>query len=703
MLMKEEKLKVSDESLGALINDIHKGVIRIPRFQREYVWKMKDTLNLFDSMYEEYPIGTIFLWDMPSQYNTMLREIADLSQPPIVKNSRYKVILDGQQRLTSLYAVVNALKIGNTDFGRVVVDLNGNAESYFKDRQPDDLQFVSVKNLLSQMPFSIIKRLNEEQQFRFESIRDVLLKYPIPVVTVSAENIRDAVRIFERINQRGKRLTRYDLICASVWSDEFNLRERVNHDIVLKHKSVFGKIPEARIPQALALITKDSAEERHQFALEVEQVTSVWDKSVKGFELAIDFVRDNLGVARSDFLPYDAFLPVLAKFFYELGLHGVSSLEHRRQLEHWYWRSAFSLRYGSATDTRMTEDANWLRQLINENTPYRDLQVDSLDLPQSYMSKTSAIARGILCILNLQQPLHFTSKTNINLNTDHFSKFTSAERHHIFPAAFLVEHGYKWYQTRILANFCFIPADLNKWISSREPSDYMNEIRDGYESQDEFKRVMSTHLIPVGEDSGIWSDDYELFLQQRARLLLDEIKRRCGIGSRINPKDQDSVVNRLEVALRNKIHETLHAQTSEYWSQHIPTHTHDNLQRKIEQEARKAPGNSANRFDSPRIKLDYCDVTDYADIILSKSNWGLFLADFGSKGECNRNFGDLREYRNALKHNREMSNIVSLRGEAAIEWFSHVLDLDLSAYGINSAARSSQSDASDQGRDKRSE
>ncbi|MCY3797856.1 MAG: DUF262 domain-containing protein [Chloroflexi bacterium] len=684
MLMKEQKLKVSDETLGSLINDIHKGDIRIPRFQREYVWKMKDTLKLFDSMYEEYPIGTIFLWDMPSQYNHMLREIADLSQPPIEKHKQYKVILDGQQRLTSLYAVVNTLKIGSTDFGRVVVDLDTETETYFKDRQPDDLRFVSVKNLLSQMPFSIIKNLNEEQQFKFESIRDVLLKYPIPVVTVNADNIRDAVKIFERINQRGKRLTRYDLICASVWSDDFNLRERVSHDIVSKFSSVFGKIPEARIPQALALITRDSAEERHQFALEVEQVISVWDKTVKGFQLAIDLVRENLGVARSDFLPYDAFLPVLTKYFSEIGLQGISSHEQRRQLEYWYWRSTFSQRYSSATDTRMTEDAQWLRQLIIENTPFRQLQVDNLDLPDTYMSRTSAIARGILCILNLQQPRHFTSKAKVNLNTDHFSKFTSAERHHIFPAAFLSKGGYKWYQTRSLANFCFIPADLNKKISNRAPSDYMTEIRDGYESQDEFKRVMSTHLIPVGEDSGIWTDDYELFLQQRARLLLYEIKRRCGIGSRINTEDQDSVVNRLEVALRNKIHETLHVQTSEYWSQHIPTHTHDNLHRKIEQEARKAPGNSANRLDSPRIKLDYCDVTDYADIILSKSNWDLFQGDFGSKGECNRNFGDLREYRNALKHNRDMSNIVSLRGEAAIEWLSHPLNVDLSEYGIKS-------------------
>ncbi len=682
VLMKEEKLKVSDESLGTLINDIHKGVIRIPRFQREYVWKIKDTLNLFDSMYEEYPIGTIFLWDMPSQYNRMLREIADLSQPSIVKDKRYKVILDGQQRLTSLYAVVNALKIGNTDFGRIVADLDGKPGTYFKDRQPDDLQFVSVKSLLSQMPFSIIKRLNEEQQFRFESIRDVLLKYPIPVVTVSAENIRDAVRIFERINQRGKRLTRFDLICASVWSDDFNLRERVKDDIVLKHRSVFGRIPEARIPQALALITRESAEERHQFALGVEQVTSIWDKSVKAFELAIDFVRENLGVARSDFLPYDAFLPVLVKYFYELGLHGVSSLEQRRQLEHWYWRSAFSLRYGSTTDTRMTEDANWLRQLIKENTPYRQLQIDNLNLPNTYMSKTSAIARGILCILNLQQPLHFTSKAKVNLNTDHFSKFTSAERHHIFPAAFLTKKGYKWYQTRSLPNFCFIPADLNKQISDRAPNDYMSEIREGYDSQDEFERVMATHLIPVGDDSGIWENDYELFLRQRASLMMDEIRRRCGIGSRIHAQERDSVVNRLEIALRDRIHEILHTQDTGYWKHRVPGEVRKRIEERIAKDNKNTPGSSGVHIGDARAKLDFCDVSDYELIISRKDNWQQFARVFNNKDDCRRMLRDFSEFRAAVKHNREISPILEHKAHAAILWLSDVVKLDLRDYGI---------------------
>lgn len=682
MLMKEQKLKVADESLGSLINDIHKGDIRIPRFQREYVWKMKNTLELFDSMYEEYPIGTIFLWDMPSQYNHMLREIADLSQPPIEKHKQYKVILDGQQRLTSLYAVVNALKIGNTDFGRVVVDLDAGAGTYFKDRQPDDLQFVSVQNLLSQMPFSITKNLDEEQQFRFESIRDVLLKYPIPVVTVNADNIRDAVRIFERINQRGKRLTRYDLICASVWSDEFNLRERVNHDIVLKFSSVFGKIPEARIPQALALITKESAEERHQFALDVDQVISVWDKTVKGFQLAIDFVRENLGVARSDFLPYDAFLPVLAKYFYELGLHGINSLEQKRQLEYWYWRSAFSQRYGSATDTRMTEDAHWLKQLIADNTPYRQLQVDNLELPYTYMSRTSAIARGILCILNLRQPLHFTSKTKINLNTDHFSKFTSAERHHIFPAAFLGKHGYKWNQTRSLANFCFIPADLNKQIADCAPSVYMQKIRDGYESQEEFNRVMSTHLIPVGEESGIWTNDYDLFLAQRASLLMDDIRRRCGIGSRIDSQDRDPVVNRLEIALRDKIDEVLRAQDSGYWKHCVPGEIRNQVAKRVAKEKKNKPGDFQHGYGDARTNLEFCDVSDYALIILRKDNWQHFAPVFKNMDECRRMLKDFTDFRAALKHNRDISPILEHKAHASILWLSAQMNLDLRDYGI---------------------
>jgi hypothetical protein len=207
----------------------------------------------------------------------------------------------------------------------------------------------------------------------------------------------------------------------------------------------------------------------------------------------------------------------------------------------------------------MNEDARWLKRLIEEGAPYTDLTItDEERLISTLMSwSTSAIRNGILCLLNQAGPLDFKNRTSINLKTDHFSKFTLAEKHHIFPVSFLKCKGFESKYVHCIPNFCFIPADLNKWIADRAPSDYMTEIREGYDNQDEFQRVMATHLIPVGSDSGIWADDYELFLKQRARLLIEEIKIRCGISSSIKNEDRDPVVNKIEIALRDHIHNAL--------------------------------------------------------------------------------------------------------------------------------------------------
>ena len=682
MVLQVPKIEVSQKFLGTLMSDISQGSIRIPRFQREFVWKRSDILKLLDSMLKEFPIGTVFLWNAPAEYNHILRDIKELDQPLVAHNQRYQIVLDGQQRLTSLYAVINALQIGSNDFGKVVVDLDNGEPSTFLYRQPDNQRYVSLKNVLSGAAYELYDNLETERRSKFRFVGEVLTNYPSSVVTVSVDNIRDAVKIFERINQRGKRLRRYDLICAGVWSNDFDLRLRSNEDINDKLSNGFGKIPEARIPQALALITKDSALERMQFSLTTEDVSSVWDKTVKGFQLAIDFVRENLGVTRSDFLPYDAFLPVLVKYYFETGLHGISSTEHQRQLEYWFWRSTFSQRYGSAVDTRITEDARWVRQLIEVNAPYRKLPVEDLDLPRTIMSKTSAIARGILCILNVRQPLHFSSKAKVNLATDHFSKFTSAERHHIFPAGLLSKKGFKWGQVHSVANFCFIPADLNKWISDRPPSDYMSQIRDQYDDVTEFQRVMSTHLIPVNEDSGIWTDDYELFLGQRSSLLMDEIRRRCGIGSRIDSQEQDSVVNRLEVALRDKIHETLLVHDTGYWKHRIPGEIRMQVKDRIAREDKNSPGKSGISYGDARAKLDFCDVSDYAVIITRKDNWQYFAPVFNIRDECRRMLMDFSEFRAVVKHNREISPILEHKAHAAILWLSDAIKLDLRDFGL---------------------
>ena len=684
--MRVPKIEVRPQGLSTLMSEIENGDIRIPRFQRERVWRRSDILKLMDSMYKEYPIGTIFLWNAPSDYNHLLRNSEELGQPSIDPNRSYKIILDGQQRLTSLYAVIKGIELDGEDYNKIVVDLaNGDlSRPSFAYRNPDIKRWMSVSKLLAYLTPFRDEITDGDRRARFDEIRFTLYNYPFSVVTVSAMEINDAIEIFERINQRGRKLTRYDLICASVMTDEFDLRDRSDEDIISTLKAGFGEIEETSIPQAVALNSKGRTEHSTQLGLTTTDVLQVWDETVNGFRLAVEFVKKNLGVARKDFLPYDAMLPVLGHYFYQTDSHAIQAYEHRKQLEYWFWRTTFSQRYSGASQTRMTEDATWIRQLIEQDVPYTQIKVaDENDLVGASMrSTTSAIRNGILCLLNMRRPLHFRNRSEISIGGDHFSTFSRAEKHHIFPAEFLRKRGFALGKVHSIPNFCFVPSQLNRWISDKAPSEYMTEIREQYADMKDFESVMRSHLIPVDNDSGIWTDDFELFLRQRARLLVQEIKLKCGITSSVEPEYRDPIVNRIEVALRDRIHETLIANGPTYWKFCIPSDVSNRVEENISKHLRKVPGADRRQFHDPRMKLDFCDVSDYSKIIVNNRNWQLFGAVFKSKQECERVLGDFREFRAALKHNRQIDDMQDHRAQAAILWLRNALELDLREFGL---------------------
>ncbi len=684
--MRVPKIDVQRQGLGTLMSEFEQGHIRVPRFQRDFVWKRVDILKLLDSMYNEYPIGTIFLWDAPAQHNHLLRNIEELRQPPLSPKQGYKFILDGQQRLTSLYAVIKGLQVEDEDYNKIVVDLSNHdqSRSSFVYRKPDNRQWVSVSELLAYDTFTIYNDLpNDEYKKRFTEIRSALNDYPFSVVAVSSMEINDAIEIFERINRQGRKLTRYDLIAASV-SETFDLRERSEEEIIIQLKEDFGEIEEISIPQALALNKKGRTDHNTQLNLTAEEISSVWDDTVKCFRLAVDFVRKNLGVTRKSFLPYDAILPLLAHYFFRTGSRPIKEFEHRKQLEYWFWQSAFSQRYTDKSQSRMNEDALWIKQLINDNKSFEQLGIaDENDLIDGSMGRTtSAIRNGVLCLFNIKKPLHFENRMELDLSVDPLLKFTRAEKHHIFPAAFLKSKGFDASRVDSIPNFCFVPADLNKSIADKPPSEYMREIRNHYETEQKFAEVMQTHLIPVGSDSGIWTDNYEQFLKQRARLLLQEMRKLCGITSQVQQEKRDPVVNKIEVALRDSIHDTLIANGSGYWKPFIPSDVQNRVEDGIEKHVRKTPGANRRHYDDPRKKLDFCDVSDYSRIIVNNKNWQLFGAVFKSKTECERVLDDFRAFRTALKHNRNIDSMLDHRAQAAIIWLRDTLDLDLSEFGV---------------------
>jgi hypothetical protein len=232
-----------------------------------------------------------------------------------------------------------------------------------------------------------------------------------------------------------------------------------------------------------------------------------------------------------------------------------------------------------------------------------------------------------------------------------------------------------------IPNFCFLPVELTKWVADKPPSQYLEAIRREY-GDVHFERVMRSHLIPVGDDSGIWADNYQRFLRQRSELLLLEIGKRCGIPDRIIKENRDPIVDSVETALRETIHVQLsNAYGLDYWNRYVAKHINEGkLNQRIEDYSRKTAGATNQQLREPRTKLDFCLIFDYFKII--SENWNVFSNTFYSKGDFERVLDDFNDFRNAVKHNREIDVLQEHRAKAAIIWLSRTLDLDLSKYDI---------------------
>jgi hypothetical protein len=219
-----------------------------------------------------------------------------------------------------------------------------------------------------------------------------------------------------------------------------------------------------------------------------------------------------------------------------------------------------------------------------------------------------------------------------------------------------------------------VPSELNKELSDTRPSDYFSRIR---QENYDFEKVMRTHLIPVGEDSGIWTDDYEKFLQQRASLLLQEIYRLCQADFVIQPEERQPVIELLEEALRDHIDLILKQQSEDYWQHLVPNDIKTQVKTRIEAEVQSNPGKKQSEYVSPRKKLTFCNMMDYYKIISQKSTWRHFEFTFRPEKDVEGYFRSFSEYRNHVFHGREIDSLLEARAKAAMIWFSNILDIPL--------------------------
>jgi len=223
--MNFEQPKPDSKKYSDLISEIQKGIIKIPKFQRDFVWSIDKTAKLLDSILKGYPIGTFILWQTDERIND-IKNVGNLNIPPTPDGTKVQYVLDGQQRITSLYAAYLGAKIRKvgekkiTDYSDIVVnldiDLNENGEQVIS-AEPIGEKYVSLNTVLN-FSFSKAKSLShkfsEEELERIDNYSTAFKTYEFSTVVLRKEDIDSAIEVFTRINTGGQTLTLFEIMSA---------------------------------------------------------------------------------------------------------------------------------------------------------------------------------------------------------------------------------------------------------------------------------------------------------------------------------------------------------------------------------------------------------------------------------------------------------------------------------------------------------
>src|SRR5438105_3714025 len=251
----------------AVIHEIEKGVIKIPQFQRNFVWDRHKSAKLVDSLLKGYPIGTFIFWKTREELRS-IRNLGSVTLPTTPAGDYIQYVLDGQQRLTTLFATVRGLSVerdGRTDdFSQMYIDLDAEADQdlVITDvSEKDDQSFISIRDLLS-AEFTALAQFPARYHDRMKNYKRTLEGYNFSVILVPEAPIDVATEIFTRINVTGQPLSVFEIMVAKTFSKErdFDLAQKTEELLEELADARYGTIPDIVVLQSVsAIMAKESS------------------------------------------------------------------------------------------------------------------------------------------------------------------------------------------------------------------------------------------------------------------------------------------------------------------------------------------------------------------------------------------------------------------------------------------------------------
>jgi hypothetical protein len=528
---------------SVLMSDIQKGLIKIPQFQRDFVWSKEKSARLIDSILKGFPIGTFILWKTKETLRTV-RNIGQAELPKTPSGDFVQHVLDGQQRLTSLFASVKGLKIKREDrvddFGGLYINLQA---SYDDDLVVTDVdgkeEYTTVRivdllnanlTFLASFPQKFHKKLSDHKQ--------ALESYNFSVVLVKEVPIDIATEIFTRINVTGKPLSVFEIMVAKTFDAkrEFDLSEEFE-ELIDKLKDVcYETVPPAVLLQTMALILTGECKKKVILRLKRTEFIDAWPSVVDSLCRAVDYFRNYYRIPVSRLLPYSALLAPFAYYFYKHPDKPTG--DQRKFLQDFFWRASLGGRYSHSLESRLAQDIKRIDRILDGKLPTYDEPIDvtaQFIEENGWFSTSRSYVKAILCILAYREPKSFIDDSIVKISNDWLKQVNSKNYHHFFPRAYLRKQQYEEWYVNHIANITIIDDFLNKRkIRDKPPATYMKTF---IKQNPNLAATMKTHLITL-DAFGIWENDYDQFFKMRCRAISKELKKRI-IPQKIDNRGQE--------------------------------------------------------------------------------------------------------------------------------------------------------------------
>lgn len=530
-----------------------------------------------------------------------------------------------------------------------------------------------------------------------EHLKGITEQYQIAYIELDCDIAVDKVcDIFTQINSRGMQLDTFDLINAllkpkglqlkQMWREasprlEFVETEKMNVYIlqvmsILRQgycspKYLYFLLPDQEKP----IRDPDGTRRKEILIPDVADFKKRWRSAVDALEAAIKLLRhpQEFGVISSSYLPYVSILPAFAALEAQVrSLPANRQLDAQRRIRYWYWASVFTNRYSGSVESTTARDfldvKAWMEDETVEPALIREFKerFRTLDLRRE-VKRGSSVYNGIFNLFVIQGARDWM--------TGNIPQYGDLDDHHIVPAAWGTKH-IKGNLIHSILNRSPLTGQTNrKVIGDRLPNLYLPElIKQNGEAA--VRVALDSHFISPAAQAILLRDsftaaDFEEFIADRQRTIQDAIedlliKGRLDLPHRL--RDLDADIEQVELTLRKIIEATLAADTSQ-----IPSHIAQKVDERISRAAKKNAALDIEFHQTLAGKLEYFDLRELQEAIVSKALWPSFETRFANKDTLVTKFDQMAELRNGIRHSRVVTEIVRKEGEAAILWFQQVL------------------------------